>query len=86
MTTANWLLLVFTAGVLIGGGYGYSLKRNPTRACHRCGGGGKHRAWIWRYAAGDCTGRTVLPPRAACNRGRIPRWGVRVLHLEDKSK
>jgi hypothetical protein len=83
VTTASWLLIVAVA-VLVTGGYRYSLWRNPTRACHSCNGGGKHRAWVWAYAAGDCTARTVLPPRVRCDRGRIPRYGVRVLHLENK--
>jgi hypothetical protein len=83
VTWQAWLLVV-AAAVFGSAAYRYSLSRNPTRACHRCGGGGKHKAWVWRYAAGDCKARTVLPPRAECDRGRVPRWGRRVLRLNDK--
>lgn len=83
MTGQGWLLIV--AGVIIVlGGYRYSLSRNPTRACHSCNGGGKHRAWVWAYAAGDCKARTLLPPRAQCDRGRVPRYGRRLLGLKEK--
>ena len=82
MTWAGWLLIV--TALVFAAGYRYSLSRNPTRACHQCGGGGKHKAWVWRYAAGECKARTVLPPRVVCDRGRVPRWGRRVLRLDDK--
>jgi hypothetical protein len=77
-------VIILVGAVFAAAGYRYSLSRNPTRACHRCGGGGKHPGWVWRYAAGDCNARTVLPPRTRCDRGRVPRWGRRVLRLEDK--
>jgi hypothetical protein len=85
VTAAGWLLIV-AALVFAAAGYRYSLSRNPTRACHLCGGGGKHKGWVWRYAAGECKGRTVLPPRTRCDKGRVPRWGARVLRIEDKGK
>jgi hypothetical protein len=85
VTWAGWLLAV-AAAVVISLGYRYSLSRRPTRNCHRCGGRGWHRGWLWWYAKGPCTGRTVLPPRAPCERGQVPRYGRRVLRLEDKGK
>lgn len=85
MTAPSWLLIV-TAVVLLAGGYRFSLSRNPTRACHSCGGGGKHKGWVWRYAAGPCKARTLLPPHAQCDRGRVPRYGRRVLRLDSKDK
>jgi hypothetical protein len=80
VTLSAWLLIV-AALAFAAAAYRYSLSRNPTRACHRCGGGGKHKGWVWRYAAGECKGRTVLPPRTVCDRGRVPRWGARVLGI-----
>ena len=85
MTTQTWLLLV-AAAVVVTGCYRYSLWRHPLRNCHHCTGWGKHRAWLWSYATGDCTARTLLPPRARCDGGRVPRYGRRVLRLEDKPK
>lgn len=85
MTTASWLLIVAIV-VLAAGGYRYSLSRHPTRDCHHCTGWGRHRGSVWTYAKGDCTGRTVLPPRTRCDRGQVPRYGRRILRLEDKAK
>ena len=82
MHTAQWLLAA-AAVVLAAGGYRYSLYRHPTRKCHGCGGTGTHRAFVWRYAKGPCTTKTVIGPRAECDRGRVPRWGVRLMHLDD---
>jgi hypothetical protein len=78
----QWVLLGVAVVVFVAAGYRRSLSRNDTRACHHCGGGGKHRAWVWRYAAGPCKARTWLPPRAACDGGRVPRYGRRVLGLD----
>jgi len=85
VTWSGWLLIVAVL-VLTAGGYRYSLWRHPKRDCHRCTGWGSHRGGVWSYAKGDCTARTVLPPRAQCDRGRVSRWGVRVLRLEAKEK
>jgi hypothetical protein len=85
MTAEGWLLIV-AAVVLAAGGYRYSLWRHPMRNCHHCTAWGKHRGWLWSYATGDCKARTVMPPRTQCDGGRVPRWGVRVLRLEDKGK
>ena len=83
MTWASWLLIVAIL-VLAAAGYRYSLSRNPERKCHRCGGGGRQPGRVWWYAVGDCKGRTLLPPRARCDGGRVPRYGRRVMRLEDK--
>jgi hypothetical protein len=83
VTTASWLLIVAVV-VLVAGSYRYSLWRHPMRNCHHCTGWGKHRGWLWRYATGECAVRTVLPPRTRCDGGRVPRWGVRVLHIGGK--
>lgn len=80
MTTASWLLLV-AAAVLAFGGYRYSLWRHPMRNCHWCSGWGKHRGAVFRHATGDCAARTWVAPRARCDGGRVPRWGVRVLRI-----
>ena len=83
-----WIaLVVLLAGA---GAYRYSLERNPTRKCHSCDGSGRNRAWLWTYAEGPCRARTLLSPRATCGEGapggRVPRYGRRVMRLEDKSK
>ena len=83
VTAQTWWLIA--AGVIVGAlGYWYSLRRNPTRRCHACEGSGKNRAWVWSYATGDCTASTILPPRARCDGGRVPRYGRRLLRLEEK--
>jgi hypothetical protein len=83
VTTQAWLLLA--AGIVFAAvGYRYSLSRHPTRDCHWCTGWGRHRGAVWTYAKGECTGRTVLPPRARCDRGQVPRWGRRVLRIGGK--
>ena len=85
MTAANWWFL--TAAIILAAAcYRYSLWRHPKRNCHHCTGWGKHRAWLWSYATGDCTARTLLPPRGRCDGGRVPRYGRRLLRLEGKSK
>ena len=84
MTWQLWLLAVVIVVVALGG-YRYSLSRHPMRDCHWCNGWGRHRGWLFTYAKGDCTARTVLPPRARCDGGRVPRWGVRVLHTSKDS-
>lgn len=83
MTWQGWLLIVVIT-VFAAGGYRYSLWRHPMRNCHHCTGWGKHRAGLWTYATGECKARTLLPPRARCDGGRVPRYGRRVLKLEDK--
>ena len=87
MTTLGWLLIV-TFPIVATIGYRYSLSRRPSRRCHSCNGGGKHPGWVFRYAAGPCKARTPLPPRATCGEnapgGWVPRYGVRVLHLDGK--
>ena len=85
MTWAGWLLIV-TAIVLAAGGYGYSLSHRQTRNCHRCKGRGWHRGAVWTYAKGPCKARTVLPPRAPCEKGQVARYGRRVMRLKDKDK
>ena len=84
MTWASWLLAAAIL-ILAAGTYRYSLWRHPTRACHGCRGAGKHAGAVWTYATGPCTVRTLLPPRARCDGGRVPRYGRRVMQL-DKGK
>ena len=85
MTAASWWILA-AAGVLAAGGYRYSLGRHPTRKCHSCGASGRHRPLVWTYAEGPCRARTLLPPRARCKGGRVPRYGRRLLKLDGKGK
>jgi hypothetical protein len=81
LTVMALVVMVFGAAT-----YRYTLSRHPTRNCHWCKGWGRHRGAVWRYAKGKCKARTLLPPRAKCDGGQVPRWGVRVLHLEDRGK
>lgn len=85
MSAASWWLLA-AAVVLAGGGYRYSLWRHKTRKCHSCGGSGRHRGAVWAYAEGECRARTIVPPRAQCKGGRVPRYGRRVLKLDERDK
>jgi hypothetical protein len=87
VSTPAWLALAAIAFVIFGtGSYRYSLERNPTRACHSCGGTGINRAWVWWYARGECRAKTLLPPRVQCDRGRIPRYGVRLFAIDGKGR
>lgn len=83
MTWSVWLLIVAVL-IVAAGGYRYSLSRHPTRDCHWCTGWGRHRGAVWTYAKGECTARTVLAPRAKCDRGQVPRYGRRLLGIEKK--
>jgi hypothetical protein len=86
MHRAQLFTLVLVAVAAAAGGYRYSLWRHPTRKCHGCGGTGRHKAGLFRYAGGECVTRTVIGPRAQCQNGRVPRWGVRLFKIQPLRK
>lgn len=51
--------------------YARSCKKHPYTRCGWCGGRGKFRAWIFRWAWGDC--------HRCSGKGRKQRWGARLL-------
>jgi hypothetical protein len=69
------VLVLLAAGAVVLAAYWRSLKRDPWRPCHRCGGSGQHRNAIWTYATGDCGSRK-------CVRGRKLRLGCRIFGID----
>jgi hypothetical protein len=85
MHANQWVILAAVL-VLAAAGYRYSLWRHPTRKCHGCGGTGRHRAAVFRHGEGPCVMTTIIGPRAQCDGGRVPRWGVRLLNVQPLKK